>query len=112
MPQTACDAAAIRSCSDPRVLSRLLTVRERAASGGSPQGRVRHVDSADLLDVPGRQREPLIMRLAWRGGHLVLIAGVAVLLAGTAAGHGYPDRTAIRQGGVVVAWVSGGGGVG
>ena len=50
------------------------------------------------------------MRLAWRGGHLVLIAGVAVLLAGTAAGH--PQRTAIRQGGVVVAWVSGGGGVG
>ena len=52
------------------------------------------------------------MRLAWRGGHLVLIAGVAVLIAGTAAGHGYPQKTAIRQGGLVVAWVSGGGGVG
>ena len=50
------------------------------------------------------------MRLAWRGGHLVLIAGVAVLLAGTAAGHN--QRTVIRQGGVVVAWVSGGGGIG
>ena len=46
------------------------------------------------------------MRLTWRG-HLVLIAGVAVLLAGTAAGHN--QRTDIRQGGVVVAWVSGGG---
>ena len=46
------------------------------------------------------------MRLAWCG-LLVLIAGVAVLLAGMAAGH--PQRTAIRQGGVVVAWVSGGG---
>ena len=46
------------------------------------------------------------MRLTWRG-HLVLIAGVAVLFAGTAAGHN--QRTDIRQGGVVVAWVSGGG---
>jgi len=46
------------------------------------------------------------VRLTWRG-HLVLIAGVAVLLAGTAAGHN--QRTDIRQGGVVVAWVSGGG---
>ena len=55
------------------------------------------------------------MRLAWRGhlvliGTAVLIAGVAVLLAGTAAGHS--QRTAIRQGGVVVAWVSGGGTIG
>jgi len=47
------------------------------------------------------------VRLAWRG-YLVLIAGVAVLLlAGTAAGH--DRRTDIRQGGVVVAWVYGGG---
>lgn len=46
------------------------------------------------------------MRLTWRGP-LVLIAGVAVLFAGTAAGH--DQRTDIRQGGVVVAWVSGGG---
>ena len=47
------------------------------------------------------------MRSTWRG-HLVLIAGVAVLvLAGTAAGH--DQRTDIRQGGAVVAWVSGGG---
>ena len=46
------------------------------------------------------------MRLTWRG-HLVLIAGVAVLFAGTAAGSN--QRTDIRQGGVVVAWVSGGG---
>lgn len=50
------------------------------------------------------------MRLTWRG-HLVVIAGVmAVLFAGTAAGH--PQRTDIRQGGEVVAWVSGGGGIG
>ena len=47
------------------------------------------------------------MRLTWRGGHLVLIAGVAVLFAGTAAGH--DQRTDIRQGGVAVAWVNGGG---
>ena len=47
------------------------------------------------------------MRVTWRG-YLVLIAGVAVLLlAGTAAGH--DQRTDIRQGGVVVAWVNGGG---
>ena len=46
------------------------------------------------------------MRLTWRG-HLVLIAGVAVLFAGTAAAHN--QRTDIRQGGVVVAWVNGGG---
>jgi hypothetical protein len=46
------------------------------------------------------------VRLTWRG-HLVLIAGVAVLFAGTAAGSN--QRTDIRQGGVVVAWVSGGG---
>jgi hypothetical protein len=49
------------------------------------------------------------VRLTWRG-HLVLIAGVAVLFAGPAAGHS--QRTDIRQGGVVVAWVSGGGGIG
>ena len=54
-------------------------------------------------------REPLIVRLTWRG-LLVLVAGVALLLAGTAAGHS--QRTDIRQGGVVVAWVSGGGGLG
>jgi hypothetical protein len=47
------------------------------------------------------------VRLTWRG-HLVLIAGVAAfLLAGTAAGSN--ERTYIRQGGVVVAWVNGGG---
>jgi hypothetical protein len=46
------------------------------------------------------------VRLTW-GALLVLIAGVAVLLAGTAAGSN--QRTDIRQGGVVVAWVSGGG---
>jgi hypothetical protein len=46
------------------------------------------------------------VRLTWRG-HLVLIAGVAVLFAGTAAAHN--QRTDIRQGGVVVAWVFGGG---
>ena len=47
------------------------------------------------------------MRVTWRG-YVVLIAGVAVLLlAGTAAGHN--RRTDIRQGGVVVAWVYGGG---
>ena len=47
------------------------------------------------------------MRLTWRG-RPVLTAGVAVLLlAGTAAGSN--QRTDIRQGGVVVAWVSGGG---
>ena len=62
------------------------------------------------FDVSGQKREPLIVRLTWRGGHLVLIAGVALLLAGTAAGHN--QRTAIRQGGVVVAWVSGGGTIG
>lgn len=49
------------------------------------------------------------MRLTWRG-HLVLIAGAAAVFAGTAAGH--DRRTEIRQGGVVVAWVSGGGGIG
>ena len=49
------------------------------------------------------------MRLTWRG-HLVLVAGVALLLAGTAAAHS--QRTDIRQGGVVVAWVSGGGSIG
>jgi hypothetical protein len=51
--------------------------------------------------------------MTWRG-YLVLIAGVAVLFAGTAAGHspGHNQRTDIRQGGVVVAWVSGGGGLG
>ena len=54
-------------------------------------------------------REPLIVRLTWRG-LLVLVAGVALLLAGTAAGHS--QRTDIRQGGVVVAWVSGGGSIG
>ena len=47
------------------------------------------------------------MRLTWRG-HLVLIAGVALLFAGTAAGH--DQRPDIYQGGVVVAWVIGGGG--
>jgi hypothetical protein len=46
------------------------------------------------------------VRLTWRG-RLVLIAGVAALFAGTAAGSN--QRTDIRQGGVVVAWVSGGG---
>ena len=46
------------------------------------------------------------MRLTWRA-LLVLIAGAAVLFAGTAAGSN--QRTDIRQGGVVVAWVSGGG---
>ena len=62
---------------------------------------------AGSFDVSGRKREPLIVRLTWRG-HLVLIAGVAVLvLAGTAAGH--DQRTDIRQGGAVVAWVNGGG---
>jgi hypothetical protein len=40
---------------------------------------------------------------------LVLIAGVAAVFAGTAAGH--DRRTDIRQGGVVVAWVIGGGGI-
>jgi hypothetical protein len=45
-----------------------------------------------------------------RRGHLVLTAGVALLLAGTAAGHS--QRTDIRQGGVVVGWVSGGGSIG
>lgn len=49
------------------------------------------------------------MRLTWRG-RLVLIAGMTFLLAGTAAAHG--QRTDIRQGGEVVAWVSGGGGTG
>ena len=48
------------------------------------------------------------MRMTWRG-HLVLIAGVAAVFAGTAAGH--DRRTDIRQGGVVVAWVTGGGGI-
>jgi hypothetical protein len=62
---------------------------------------------AGSFDVSDQKREPLIVRLTWRAGHLVLIAGVAVLLAGTAAGHN--QRTDIRQGGVVVAWVSGGG---
>ena len=61
------------------------------------------------FDVSGQMREPLIVRLTWRG-HLVLVAGVALLLVGTAAGHG--QRTDIRQGGVVVAWVSGGGSIG
>jgi hypothetical protein len=46
------------------------------------------------------------VRLTWRG-LLVLIAGVAALFAGTAAGSN--QRTDVRQGGVVVAWVSGGG---
>ena len=46
------------------------------------------------------------MRLTWRG-HLVLIAGVALLFAGTAAAH--DQRTDIYQGGVVIAWVNGGG---
>ena len=46
------------------------------------------------------------MRLTWRV-LLVLIAGAAVLFAGTAAGSN--QRTDIRQRGVVVAWVSGGG---
>ena len=58
------------------------------------------------FDVSGQKREPLIVRLTWRG-HLVLIAGVAAVFAGTAAGH--DQRTDIRQGGVVVAWVNGGG---
>ena len=49
------------------------------------------------------------MRLTWRG-HLVLIAGVAAaVFAGTAAGHS--QRTDIREGGEVVAWVTGGGGI-
>ena len=61
------------------------------------------------LDVPGQKRKPLIVRFTWRG-YLVLIAGVVVLLAGTAAAHN--QRTDIRQGVVVVAWVSGGGGLG
>ena len=72
--------------------------------------RLVRVVRLDSLDVLCHTREPLIVRLTWRGGHLVLIAGVALLLAGTAAGHN--QRTAIRQGGVVVAWVSGGGGIG
>ena len=49
------------------------------------------------------------MRLTWRG-YLVLLAGAAALLAGTAAAHN--QRTDIRQGGVVLAWVSGGGNIG
>jgi hypothetical protein len=49
------------------------------------------------------------VRLTWRG-HLVLIAGAAAVFAGTAAAH--DQRTDIRQGGVVVAWVSGGGSIG
>ena len=61
---------------------------------------------ADSLDVPGRKREHLAVRSIWRGP-LLLIAGVAVVFAGTAAGH--DQRTDIRQGGVVVAWVNGGG---
>jgi hypothetical protein len=49
------------------------------------------------------------VRLTWRG-HLVLIAGVAALFAGTAAGSNqWNQRTDIRQGGVIVAWVFGGG---
>jgi hypothetical protein len=52
-------------------------------------------------------REPPIVRLTWRR-HLVLVAGVALLVAGTAAAHNQP-RTDIRQGGAVVAWVNGGG---
>jgi hypothetical protein len=59
--------------------------------------------------VSGQKREPLIVRLTWRG-HLVLITGVAALFAGTAAGSNqWNQRTDIRQGGVIVAWVSGGG---
>ena len=85
---------------------------------GRRQGQPVCGDCRDLMAVgrparltfSGQKREPLIVRLTWRG-HLVLIAGVAlllaVLLAGTAVGHN--QRTAIRQGGVVVAWVSGGG---
>jgi hypothetical protein len=61
---------------------------------------------AGSLDVSGRKPEPVIVRLTWRA-LLLLIAGAAVLFAGTAAGHN--QRTDIRQGGVVVAWVSGGG---
>jgi hypothetical protein len=76
---------------------------ERAFSCGDSRSRGCRAGS---LDVSGQKPEPLIVRLTWRG-HLVLIAGVAVLFAGTAAAHN--QRTDIRQGGVVVAWVNGGG---
>jgi hypothetical protein len=75
---------------------------DRGRSAHSEPSWLEHV----FVDVSGQKREPLIVRLTWRGP-LVLIAGVAVLFAGTAAGHN--QRTDIRQGGVVVAWVSGGG---